>query len=424
MEYHNEDGGLVFKWSFYHCITWMGEKNSLYDRRLIYNRQYGMKSLLLFLIALIACITELHGQTVPSNRTISVGSMHTPAEPRTISLGESVAASAANPSAWDINPATLAGVDETGADYNQSELYFPGDNHDYYSTGIWMGSVIGTFALHYSYFDQGTWPFTFSSTIVHPFDYTIAASYATNSLAPFSLGASIKLFTATIETSSPPGAVSNATRGIYVDLGLLYSMSELLQPLLPHDTLHAGISLQNIGGDFSQPNISDGGMPYVPFEPVPVGRVLRAGVEYNAPLIQRSNRKLLQGRLSMAGRLLLNDRINNWDGSIDTMPGLQPGIEGYGSAGIEAVVYDVATVRLGIIVYSYDNVYGDEGKRAFRLGLGLNLPLRLIGIDLPLTIGADYSYTDLSSQYFSDSAENNSLDAFGLHVAYTPPAIQ
>jgi hypothetical protein len=109
-----------------------------------------MKSPVCFFIMVIVCVTELSGQTIFSNRTITTSSLHGVTEPRSITLGESVVASAQSPTAWNINPATLAGLRETGIDYNYSDYFLSLLDHGYYSAGVWMGTDIGTFALHYS----------------------------------------------------------------------------------------------------------------------------------------------------------------------------------------------------------------------------------------------------------------------------------
>jgi hypothetical protein len=380
-----------------------------------------MKTALLFLLPILLCTTSVCGQTVISGRTITTSSLHNVTEPQAIALGESTVAGAHSNSAWNINPATLAGLKETGAGYNYSDYYFPSLDHGFYSAGVWMGTDIGTFALHFGLFDQGRWQFTFESgasgATFNLADYTIAASYATNILASLSLGASIKVFTIALDVNPSGTSSTHSISGVYVDLGLLYSTSGFLQPDVAHDSLHAGLSLQNIGGDITVPAINTESM-IMPAQTQQVGRLLRAGMEYDVTFLQRSNKSLLRGRLTLGGMLLLNEEI--------IVPGNESsGIEGNGSAGLEAIIYDIVALRSGTLIYSFDNIYGDAGVPTFRLGLGLNLPLEMIGINLPLTIGGDYSYTRtrLQPPFFFNST-GNSMDAFGIHVAYTPPASQ
>ena len=375
-----------------------------------------MKTSLLFLLTIIVCATELYGQTIFSNSTITTSSLHGVTEPRSITLGESVVASPQSPTAWNINPATLAGLRETGIDYSYSDYYFSLLDHEFSSAGLWIGTDIGTFALHYSLYDQGEWLFTFESGAtagtMRLSDYTIAASYATSFFAPLSLGATIKYFTAAFDTDSSGTAGSGSAGNIYLDLGLIYSTSGILQPDVAPDSLHVGIALQDIGGEVSVPDIRSQTL-ILPGQQQKVGRLIRAGMEYDITLLPHRDIRLLRGRLSVGGQALLNVENNN-PGSTSS------GIEGNFSAGLEAIIYDVVALRSGTIIYSDDNVFGDAGVPTYRLGLGLNLPLNLIGIDLPLTIGADYSYTRtrLQPPFFFNSI-GNSLDAFGVHIAYT-----
>jgi hypothetical protein len=334
--------------------------------------------------------------------------MHTITEPRTIALGDSVAASAGETSAWSINPATLADVDEIGATYSYRNSWYTFTDQGYYAAGIWMGTSIGTFALHYNRYDQGEWQSTFATgangSAFRMLDYTIAASYATDILSPLSIAATAKMFTASIELTSDNPATSNA-QGVYVDLGVLFSASDILASDANHDSLHAGIAVRNIGGDLLMPSIPDRSSPLLN-QWQPIGHMLDAGIEYDLPMLQRDDKTLLRSRILFGLQVLLNDRNN--------LTGTESGMRANGSAGLEALVYDILALRLGTVIQPVDNVYGDAGQPTFRYGFGINLPLSRIGLDIPLTVGSDYVRV-VMRETLAD------LEAFGVHVAYTAP---
>src|SRR5438552_33493 len=93
---------------------------------------------------------------------ITTSSMHDIIDARSIALGESSAARAGSAGAWNSNPATLAGITGVGVEYGHrgASITFPSD---YYTAGVWLGTPIGTFALHYNKFDQGEWQMTFEN---------------------------------------------------------------------------------------------------------------------------------------------------------------------------------------------------------------------------------------------------------------------
>jgi hypothetical protein len=380
-----------------------------------------MKALICFFIICIVCMAELSGQVIFSNGTITTSSLHGIPEPRSISLGESVVASAQSPTAWNINPATLAGLQETGIDYSYSDYYLSSLDHGYYSAGGWIGTAIGTFALHYSLYNQGKWQFTFesgaSAGIMSLSDYTIAASYATSILAPLSLGASIKFFTAAFDFDSSATERDNSISNVYLDLGLLYSTAGIIRPDVAPDSLHIGIALQDIGGDIAPSDFSSQTLMMLAGRQK-IGRLLRAGMEYDITLLYHRDIPLLRGRLTVGSQVLLNGENNN-PGSTSS------GIDANASAGLEAIIYDIAALRLGTVIYSDDNVYGNAGVATFRIGAGLNLPLKRVGLSLPLTVGVDYNYTrtQLQPPFFFDSGDNR-VEAFGVHVKYTLAAIE
>jgi hypothetical protein len=167
----------------------------------------------------------------------------------------------------------------------------------------------------------------------------------------------------------------------------------------------------------SVPGISTEAMQ-LPLQTQKVGRLLRAGMEYDIALFQRGSIPLLRGRLTVGSQVLLNGENNN--------PGSAPaGLEANASGGLEAIIYELAALRLGTVIYSDDNVYGAAGASTFRIGAGINLPLKRIGINLPLIVGADYNYTRtrLQPPFFFDTGGNR-VEAMGVHVTYTPATVE
>ena len=85
------------------------------------------------------------------------------------------------------------------------------------------------------------------------------------------------------------------------------------------------------------------------------------------------------------------------------------------SIGSEVSFYDIIFFRVGGSVFPFESVYGNERNFSIRYGIGLNLPLSMIGLKYPVSLIFDYTVIPLHNQkkyIYSDKPEN--LNAFNI----------
>lgn len=320
-----------------------------------------------------------------------------------LALGESSVARIGDPGAWNSNPATIATVHGGGGQLATRSLPWDlGGNTGYYSIGGWLATPIGAFEINYNLLDLGDLLQVFENgatgPTIHNYEHTIALTYGVPIAEGVALGASVKRFETSVASVSADTLLPSepiSASGFWLDVGAIYSMGDLLASDGIADTLHTGISIQDLGGDLKYPEQSM-------IQPIP--NRLRIGATYSVSLLDTDATPSFRASVSAEYRRLLNppsgyeDRQN------------QVGI------GVEATILDLLSLRLGTTVQSYDDLYAQKDKALIRYGLGLNLPLIYLGSRLPLTLGIDYGVVpsaDLSA------ANARDIKAFDVHVGYT-----
>jgi hypothetical protein len=170
----------------------------------------------------------------------------------------------------------------------------------------------------------------------------------------------------------------------------------------------AGLSLQNFGtamkSQLSAPGLegqsasqTETSMPHY----------LRAGGSYSLTKPSGRGNGLLPFQLVLTGELryLLNS------GALETTNRLGAGVGG------ESLIYELLSIRLGVLTNPDNTEYATGGEWTYRFGLGLNFPLRLIGIKSPLTLQGEYAAipVDNNSLVFPASGTPPTVKSF-LHV--------
>lgn len=340
---------------------------------------------------------------------ISSSSMHILIDGRSAALGESWAGRARTPSAWNSNPASLAGAVGAGIEYasrlsdhaTDYTSYVNGAwlDYRYYSAGAWGTTPVGTFALHYNKFNFGTFQMTFDSGAQGEnftwYDDVIALSYATDILAPISFGATIKKYRNVITGIPEQGQPGSS---LYFDFGTIASAESPLNIGMTTDSIHGGISVQNLGEN------------YVYFDPAYAERVaqwLRAGFAYDAGFAVMDSLPLLRASVTAEYRRLLNSSS------------LEENNSDFFGAGIELMAYDIVSLRLGVAAQPGERAPGTSSKPSIRYGGGINLPLRKTGIDLPLHLAFDYANIPLHRNTFANEPTTEMRHAFDVRMEYT-----
>ncbi len=331
---------------------------------------------------------------------ITASSLHDLTDGRTTALGESAVARARTPLAWNSNPAALAGIDGAGIEYSGRSLDYMGTGGPRYSSaGAFAGTPVGTFALHYNRLHLGEFQWTFDNGTTgetqEAYNETIALSYATDLLGPVSLGATVKLFREELPSVVGP-EVAESNPAFYLDIGALFSARGFLDGALAADSIHGGVSVQNLGGEYTYAGVTEG---------MQVAQHVRAGMAYDVGMLMEEKKPRLRASLSAEYRLLLNPP-EVWDNA------------GYWGAGLEATIYDLVSLRAGAMGFPVDNIYGKEGEPVFRYGAGLNLPFSRIGVSQPISLGFDYAFIPLDPDHRFNDPGRSPLHAFNIRLHY------
>lgn len=347
----------------------------------------------LFFLCLITATAA--AQIIGSTDNVINGPLHDLIDARSSALGESWAARTRTPSAWNSNPASLAGSIGTGLELTRRDAEIA-SRFNHFGIGAWLSTPVGEFALNYRHLDFGNLRNTFDTTVITQItsDYgVIALSYATNILSPVAIGASIKHYTVFFGSNRTS---ASSFSSFYADLGLMISRKGFLGADSGIDSLHGGIAVQNLGGTQDD---REGLIPG------PIGQFLRAGIAYDAGLFITDGEPLLRASATAEYRRLLNPAERKKD-EVD-----------FAGAGLELTAYNLS-FRLGTVIAPGANYFAAPHTLALRYGFGARLPLHELGIDVPITLSADYAYLPSSTDYFP-SSDPSMRDGITIRAEYT-----
>ena len=68
----------------------------------------------------------------------------------------------------------------------------------------------------------------------------------------------------------------------------------------------------------------------------------------------------------------------------------------YWGIGVEFTIYEFVSVRGGAAFRPYNDVEGERDRPSFRYGAGLHIPIRKIGLDVPVTLSFQYTVIPVS----------------------------
>jgi hypothetical protein len=363
--------------------------------------------------------------SVPSARSqfVSTGqyALDVPVDARTIAMGESFVALPANSMALMENVAGLSGLHGVGAMYSHRQfdwLPWLGDSR-YVSAGGFLCSDFGTLAVLYNRFTLGsvvvTSPAGPSTTLqTESHNHFLSVGFARQLTEHLSAGIALKGYTqvVTVVAGDAEGFSYQATGSFMADLGLLYSLPVLLDLGPMDNTATLGLSLQNFGTDFRE-SVSSVSSPAPPESYlVKLPRYLRFGVSYSLLVPPISRDELTPCSITLTGeyRGLLNPDES------------QESDRDFWGFGAEFTILEIVTGRIGGYIEPYTSIYGSRAVPALRYGIGVTIPFKRLGLDVPLRISVDYAGIPLSERTALFSFMGNpksTLRAFSLEVVYT-----
>ena len=287
------------------------------------------------------------------------------------------------------------------------------ENYNYSSAGFTSSTFLGNIGIGFSRFTSGRIPInifdnTTSTQGYEDHNQTLMLSMSRNIFNALSFGAGLKVFYRSLESYGGQNYQINSNYSFLIDLGLLTHFKNILASKDNSDNLYLGCSIQNFGTDYEEEykNLFNEKVKQI------LPRFLRFGFAYEV--------NLLLGQKSPTNiNLLFTGEYKNL---------LNPGNSektdvDYWGCGIEATLFKIVSLRLGGIISPESNVLFDRAKFQTRYGIGLNIPMALIGIETPLKVRLDYAIIPVNQITVYDingnqSKSKSSLYAFGISISY------
>lgn len=372
----------------------------------ISSKESAQMNRVLFIMPLALIIFILSASYVNSqsslNYTYKNTSLDVVTDAASIALGESFVANPENQFAFFENPAAIPINTGTQIFYNYRSHNWMSltENTKYFSVGGFITTSVGNFGFSFNRFSTG--PISISPTNSNiksdDINKTFMLSYSGSLLNNFFVGGSLKLFSRSLSATGIDSSVTSNNAFLF-DAGILYQTKGIFAGVNTKDKFNAGASLQNFGTNYKE----EYRFIYTETTTQKLPRFLRMGFAYQVSTIvgqklQANVDLLLTGeykRLLNPGDLERND-INYW------------------SAGIEATLFKIVSLRLGGVTSPENNILWDKGKFNLRYGIGLNFPVGVVGFGHPVFVKFDYAVIPINKTPFDKS--QNSMYAFGVSL--------
>ncbi|MBU1299974.1 MAG: hypothetical protein KKG06_06350 [Bacteroidetes bacterium] len=338
-------------------------------------------------------------------------SLDTDVNPKSIALGESSVANIMNPNLKS-NPASLIGVNGINVYYSYRGLdqWEYSKDYFYYNLGLNYQSRFGFIGFDYSRANYGELTI---STFEHPegigkaqiYNHTFTLGYSNYLSDDFAIGVNLKTFTEVVKLVGDPGSLKPPKTNvpIILDLGFIYKLRGFIEEDFAYDQITVGTSLQNYGTDYRTTWIFSGDTENQYYIKLP--RFFRIGFAYNLSLIKNAESNYFNFLASFEYRNVLNKK----------------GQSTFWGIGFQSTFLDILSLRMGGIMNPFSSIYGEEKVFTIRYGVGVNLPLKLIGINYPMKIGFNYTLIPLKNYtdywYFIKNQKKN-LTSFELNLSY------
>jgi hypothetical protein len=354
-------------------------------------------------IFLLACILLVAVGSARAQGGVEGYPFDTPADPRSMGMGESFVAVPSSPSALMYNPSGLAGLQGISLSYSRRALNAVSviDESMCYSLTGTVAVPFGVFAVQYNRKLYGTFLVTTSTnpdglgTELTLYSYDVAVGFGTRLRNGPALGVAVKYYDFVGGFSEP---------AYLFDFGLLYTLPPMHDQSSICDSLSVGISVQNI---WTQKSATVGGLQIV--ENIP--EYFRIGIAYALSVVPREGSRLSPVAFVVTGeyRNLLSQHVILNEG------------RAFWGVGFETTVFEILSLRAGAYMEPFNGFDGEMDRPAFRYGAGVNLPLRKFGSGIPLLVSFNYAVEPLNqivNPYLAGFTERSSLAAFSLDLHY------
>jgi hypothetical protein len=395
-----------------------------------------MKSRMLVIVSLVASFT---GSAVAQSGT-SGYPFDTPADPRSVAMGESFVGLPSNPAALMYNPAGLAGLTGMNISYSRKNLDWFIRDWSIWSVNATVGTSFGVFAAQYNRKSMGTIPVTTeqypdgNGSEITLYSHDVAFGYAYRLPVGLAIGASAKYYDLVETLSGPLNSgigTWKSTPAYLFDFGLTYTLPRLHSQDAVEDSITVGLSYQNIGSRWEyeytpspDQHVLVGNYRGPVFYQMP--EYFRVGLSYALRVRPAEEQALtpfsalLSGEFRSLQAPLQSTAYLMYYGPIPPVPETS-----YWGIGVEFTIYEFFSVRGGATFRPYTDVEGERDRASFRYGAGLHIPFRRIGLDVPLTVSFQYTVIPVSEPtssyvFIEDTGVNKgTYPLFSLEIQYT-----
>jgi hypothetical protein len=168
------------------------------------------------------------------------------------------------------------------------------------------------------------------------------------------------------------------------DFGVEYTLPPLHAQAGVNDSLTLGLAMQNAGTAWKQTMAPDTYGDVSPDMTIKMPEYLRIGLSYGLRVVPADESSLSPFSAVVTGewRSLLYPETS--------------GNTTYWGAGVELTAYEVFSLRGGMAISPFDSFETIHDRAGFRIGAGINLPVRRLAPDIPLMLSFHYSLVALN----------------------------
>lgn len=369
-------------------------------------KDYTISVLIFFL-----CIGIARAQSVFSENYVMNTSLDLITDPVNIAMGESFVANNTNIKSLFENPAAIYSQRNVSVFYDYRFLGWMNDVKDSkcISAGVATNTKVGNFGVSFNQLTIGPYRWNGFDSRLKDQNKTIVLSYGNKIFDGLTAGINVKFFDRKLLLIGIGQNEINSKTEFLVDVGILYNFAPLLNTGEIKSHLSFGMSLQNFGTDNSKDFFQMAAYQKLP-------RYLRAGFAYETNLMLGRNTKTNID-------VLLTGEYKGYINPIER----QAANTDYWSAGIEATLFNIVSLRAGTLKSPEYSILFDRNRFNFRYGAGINIPVAVLGLRNPAVIKFDYAVIPVNQVEFINAGADgrtftektrSHLYSFGVTLNY------
>lgn len=333
-------------------------------------------------------------------------------DPVAVALGEAEVARYGSPTAWETNPASLAGISGITLRYANRdwEYWSPLNEAQHYGVRANVQLPLGAVGIAYErriVRDIEIWDGTTLEKVAQgdSRERMLEVAFGANVTESIAAGLTVRAYDNGLVDVTPAEYASSMTPACVVDVGLLYHVRRAHVSGVLHDTFCAGLVLRNFGSDLTARyfGIASG----TGSQSLRLDRFLGIGCSYEV-------------KVSGGGLMEFSTQVSA--GYLNLLnPGkYETAMRDHWIVAIEVRLFKILAVRAGGHAYPNEGIFGTKGQLAARYGIGLVAPVEYLGAPIPISVGFDCAWVPLMSGYLLEKKKATTT-VLGLHCTYREP---